>query len=872
MSDEEVRSLLDTSAGSPEIREAVLRMREAGNAGETRTPSGNTYAEIGKALPAAPSSAGTLIGRYLLMEKLGEGGMGEVWLAEQQEPVRRRVALKLIKAGMNSREVIRRFESERQALALMDHPDIARVFDAGSTPEGVPYFVMEYASGEPITGYCDGRQLSTRQRLELFRQLCEAVQHAHQKAIIHRDLKPSNILVTEVDGRPMPKIIDFGIAKALGENLTGEMIVTRIGALIGTPEYVSPEQALSSGEDIDTRTDIYSLGVVFYELLAGVRPIELSKIPLAEFLKRLREDDPPKPSTRVTTQDPTTSGEVARKRQTEAATLAKLLNGDLDAIALKALEKDRSRRYSTPMEFAADIERYLHNQPVLAHTAGASYRIGKYVRRHGFAVSAGLAAVVLLVGFAVVQAAQLRRITRERDRANRVTDFITRMFKVSDPSEARGATITAREILDQSSKEIESGLAKDPEVQAQMMHVMGDVYYGLGLWSRADSLSRRAVDIRRRVLGPTDPDTLQSMNLLALVLYDQSQATEAEKVCRETLDARRRVLGPDHRDTLESARMLGNILTEQGRYKEAEAIHRQVAETAARVFGSDDKFTVRGMSSLGIDLDYQGRHAEAEKIFRDVLERDRRIYGPDHPTVFDDMINLGASAELLHHFAEAEKINSDVLQAQQRVLGAEHPDTLLSMGNLALVLSKEDHNPQAEKLFRDALAIKLRVLGPEHRSTLVTMGNLADVLTAQGKYVEAERLVRQTLVTERRVLGPDHSDTLTTLQGLGELLADEKRYAEAEKTDRETLETRRRILGDAHQDTALSAYELAEVLAVQGKSEDALNNLQFALEHDLRSDVRSDLGKDEAYKSIHGNPRFEALLAASNVQGATAKK
>ncbi len=327
-------------------------------------------------------NVGTVIGHYRLLQKIGEGGMGEVWLAEQKEPVRRRVALKLVKAGMNTREVIARFESERQALALMDHPAIAKVLDAGSTPQGAPYFVMEYVAGVPITDYCDNHRLDTRQRLELFMRVCEGVQHAHQKAIIHRDLKPSNILVTEVDGRAAPKIIDFGVAKALTQKLTADTMFTRVGALVGTPEYMSPEQANSSGEDIDTRTDVYSLGIIFYELLAGAPPIELRKVAFEEFLRRLREEEPRKPSTKIRTQDPATSTEVARKRQTEPLALARQMRGDLDSIALKALEKDRSRRYGSPSDFAADIGRYLRNEAVLAVAPSAAYRARKFARRY----------------------------------------------------------------------------------------------------------------------------------------------------------------------------------------------------------------------------------------------------------------------------------------------------------------------------------------------------------------------------------------------------------------------------------------------------------------------------------------------------------
>jgi serine/threonine protein kinase/tetratricopeptide (TPR) repeat protein len=365
----------------------------------------------------------TVVGHYRLLQKIGEGGMGEVWLAEQREPVRRRVALKLVKAGMNTREVMTRFESERQALALMDHPGIAKVFDAGAAPQGAPYFAMEYVAGVPITEYCDGHKLSTRERLELFMQVCEAVQHAHRKAIIHRDLKPSNILVMEVDGRAAPKIIDFGVAKALTQRLTADTLFTRAGTMLGTPAYMSPEQARSSGEDIDTRTDVYSLGIVLYELLAGAPPLELHKITLEEFLRRLREEEPPKPSTRIRTRDGGTSMELARKRrllskvQSEPLALAKQVRGDLDAITLKALEKDRSRRYGSPSELATDIGRYLSNEAVLAVPPSAAYRARKFVRRHQAGVSLSAAVVVVLCGATASVAWEARIARQERDLA-----------------------------------------------------------------------------------------------------------------------------------------------------------------------------------------------------------------------------------------------------------------------------------------------------------------------------------------------------------------------------------------------------------------------------------------------------------------------
>jgi eukaryotic-like serine/threonine-protein kinase len=727
---------------------------------------------------ASARPTGIVIGPYHLLERIGEGGMGEVWLAEQRKPVRRRVALKLIKAGMDTREVVARFESERQALALMDHPAIAKVFDAGATPEGRPYFVMEYVAGLPVTNYCDKHQLTTRQRMELFIQVCEGVQHAHQKALIHRDLKPSNILVSEVNGKPMPKIIDFGLAKATSQRLNDGTMYTRVGAILGTLDYMSPEQADSSGEDIDTRTDVYSLGVVLYQLLAGALPLDLKKLAYEEMLRRLREKEVPRPSSRVTTRDDD-SAITARNRGTDPPSLTRQLRGDPDAVVLKALEKDRKQRYGSPAELAADLGRYLRNEPVMAHTPSAAYRTRKYIRRHRLGVAVAAVAVLLLVAAAATEAIQLRRISRERDRADRIAQFMTNMFKVSDPSESRGNTITAREILDKSSTDIETSLTNDPELQAQMMYVMGDVYENLGLYPRALRLQQQSLEIRQRVLGPSHPETLQSMHSLAIDLRGEGHYAEAEKLDRETLDVQRRVLGPEHPDTLSS------------------------------------------MNSLAVDLDDEGQHAEAEKLDRKTLEIRRRVLGP------------------------------------------EHPDTLRTMENLGADLGDEGHYAEAEKVVREALDIERRVFGPEDPATLSLMDNLAVDLNEEGQNAEAEQVYRQALDIRRRVLGPDHPATLTAMSNLATDLGDEGRYAEAEKLDRETLAIRRRVLGPEHPDTAVSTYNLACIVALQGRRDASLSLLQDAVEHGLPSEDVVGIGRDPDLKSLHGDPRFEALVAQS---------
>src|SRR5580658_1617647 len=462
------------------------------------------------------------IGPYVLVLKLGEGGMGQVWLAEQTAPVKRHVALKLIKGGLYDSAVIQRFESERQSLAMMNHPAIAKVFDAGSTKDEQPYFVMEYVDGPPITRYCDDKKFKIRQRLELFIKVCEGVQHAHQKAIIHRDLKPSNVLVEEVDEKPVPRIIDFGIAKAISSQPSAEQTqFTEMGALIGTRGFMSPEQADPNVFDVDTRTDVYSLGALLYVLLTGMLPFDTDagrKKPIDEMLRQLREEDPPSPSTKISTEKGTTTV-AAERRGAEPKQLARLLRGDLDWINMKAVERDRARRYDTPTELAADIQRYLDNEPVVARPASAGYRLRKYVRRHRIGVATAAAAVILLVAFAVTQALQLRRIARERDRANRITDFMTNMFNQTDPRQARGNTVTAREILDKASNNIGSGLAKDPELQAQLMFTMSVVYDNLGLSDKAESLAARTAELRLRVLGPKNADTLAAESSLGWELF-----------------------------------------------------------------------------------------------------------------------------------------------------------------------------------------------------------------------------------------------------------------------------------------------------------------------------------------------------------------
>jgi tetratricopeptide (TPR) repeat protein len=687
------------------------------------------------------------IGPYRLLQLIGEGGMGEVWLAEQKTPIHRTVALKLIKAGMDTKAVVARFESERQALALMDHPNIARVYDAGSTAEGRPYFVMEYVPGLAITEYCDTHRLTIKERLELFIQVCEGVQHAHQKAIIHRDLKPSNVLVVEQDSKAVPKIIDFGLAKATAQRLTDKTMFTELGVMMGTPEYMSPEQADPREQNIDTRTDVYSLGVILYELLVGALPFEpkaLRAAGMQGILRVIREQEPAKPSTRIRSMG-NISSVTAENRKEEPRSFARHLRGELDWITMKALEKDRVRRYGSASEFSADISRCLRREPVVAGPATAGYRIRKYAARHRIAIGAALGLLVLLSGFVVTQAIELHRIKLERDRANRITDFMTGMFKVSDPSKARGNAITAREILDKASTEIDSGLAKDPELQAQMMYVMGVVYHNLGLYAQALLLEQRSMEIRKRVLGPENEDTLRSMYQVAWDVERQGHYAEAEKLERETLEVQRRVLGPEHPDTLRTMSTLGEFLFEDGHDAEAEALQRAALDGRRRVLGPEHAETISSMGDLGLVLDFEGKYAEAEKLHREVLEIHRRTLGPEHPQTLRSVNDLANVLDDEGQYAEAEKLDREALEVRRRVLGPEHPDTLYSMNALANVLTGEGRYDEAEKLFQETLDIRRRVLGPEHPDTAVARYNLGCIAAHRGQRDEALSLLREAV-------------------------------------------------------------------------------------------------------------------------------
>jgi tetratricopeptide (TPR) repeat protein len=691
--------------------------------------------------PVPNEVMGTMIGRYKILEEIGEGGFGVVYLAQQEEPVRRRVALKILKLGMDTREVIARFEAERQALALMDHPNIARVLDAGATEAGRPYFVMELARGARITEYCDAHKLATADRLRLLLPVCHAVQHAHQKGIIHRDLKPGNVLVTLQDGQPVPKVIDFGIAKATSQRLTTKTLFTRLHQFLGTPEYMSPDQ-VAGEHDVDTRTDVYSLGVLLYELLTSVTPFDRATLRAASFdeIKRIiREVEPPKPSTRVQTLV-LENAEVAACRRVEPAALHKLLRGDLDWIVMRALEKDRTQRYATAKDLADDIERHLRHEPVVAGPPSARYRLRKFVWRHRIGVLTGSIAVsALILGLVLasvgwVQAHQAQRALEEQRDAAReargheheqralaeagaeearkqaarsaaVSEFLQEMLSSVDPSKTLGREVTVRYALDEAAKRIESGaLAQQPEVEATLRATLGETYAALGLYKTAEKHLRAAHAIQSRLLGPEQRETLRTSRALAGVLRVQGKFAEAETLLRQTAEAQRRVLGAEHPDTLTTLKELALALWGPRRFAEAEAIHRSTLETQRRTLGEEHPDTIESLGHLGAVCRAQGKLAEAEPLLRRALELSRRVLGDAHPATAVALNNLGHLLEDQGKPAEAESLYRQGYEVERQILGADHPRTALSMNDLLRVLRSQGKMEEVRPLVVERLA------------------------------------------------------------------------------------------------------------------------------------------------------------------------
>jgi eukaryotic-like serine/threonine-protein kinase len=715
---------------------------------------------------------GDRIGRYKLLEQIGEGGCGVVYMAEQEEPVRRRVALKVIKLGMDTKQVIARFEAERQALALMDHPNIAKVLDAGATDTGRPYFVMELVRGIRITDYCDQNNLSTNERLELFIQVCQAIQHAHQKGIIHRDIKPSNILVTQHDDVAVPKVIDFGIAKATVGQLTDKTVFTAFAQFIGTPAYMSPEQAQMTGLDIDTRADIYSLGVLLYELLTGNTPFdakELLAAGLDEMRRKIREDEPARPSTCLSKMTDVNLTTVAKHRHAEPPKLIHLIRGDLDWLVMKCLEKDRTRRYETASGFAMDIQRHLEDEPVIARPPSQSYRFQKLVRRNKLAFAAASAvAVSLVIGLGIAtwsffrekdarqiavaaqkEQARLRqeadadrkKAQREAGKHRQVAQFLENMLNSIDLDVAKGRDTTlVREMLDKTSKRIAQDLTNQPEVEASLQNTIGNVYYLIGERAKAEVRYRDALVMRRKLLGNEHPDVGESLNKLAGALWHQGKPGEAEGPVREAVAMRKKLFGNEHLSVAHSLDLLSLVLASQGKLTEAESAVREALATQRKLFGNEHLDVANSLGILSGVLVQQGRLAEAENVIREALAMQRKLFGDEQLSLADPLYDLANAVYEQGKISEAEGFFREALAIRRKHLVYEHPSTAIAMSSLATALRRQGKFAEAELLFRECLIIREKKV-PDAWYTFYTRAMLGDALLGQKKFAEAESLL-----------------------------------------------------------------------------------------------------------------------------------
>jgi len=766
---------------------------------------------------------GSQIGRYKLLSVLGEGGMGIVYLAEQKHPIRRQVALKVIKPGMDSKRVIARFEAERQALALLDHPNIAHVHDAGTTETGRPYFVMEYVKGLSITEHCDRHKLAIEDRLSLFIQVCQAVQHAHQKGIIHRDIKPSNILVSLQDDQAVPKIIDFGVAKAISMPLTERTLATEDSQLLGTPEYMSPEQADMASVDIDTRSDIYSLGVLLYVLLTGVLPFDsdtLREGGIEHIRQIIRETDPKTPSSRLSSLGEEAK-KVAQSRRTEIATLAKKLHKELEWIPLKAMRKERSERYRSASELADDIENYLKGVPLIAGPPSTVYKLKKFVRRNRALVAGVAAIVVVLAAGVVISTLFALRAQRQARISDAVSTFLCNDLLASVmPDRGKGRDVTVRSFLDTASESLNGKFTDEPLVEALIRDTIGWAYRNLGELEAAEPHLERAVELRQEHLGAVNPDTLDSVGRLAWLRCSQAQYEEAAELLEQAISTSRRVLGEEDARMLDFANTLGCVYHDLGRCDESEQLYLKSIPAALRVLGEQHDTTLFMVGNLGQTYERQGRYDEAERRYIETLRLRDGFWDDENMWTLLYRSFLARVYTKQKRYEEAERLYLEILQIQSRVLGDEHAYTLWSVSWLARVYTHLGEYDEAEKLFDEALESLQRVQGREHRDTIRCMNGLAELYTAQHRFDEAESILTNAWEGSRRTLGDDHPWTLTTMNGLAIVYKEQGQFDEAEQLLLEAVEGRRLKLGDKHPHTQESLKNLIEVCEALGRPED----------------------------------------------------
>ena len=758
------------------------------------------------------------IGEYEIVGALGAGGMGVVYEAKQQNPLRH-VALKAIRPDLATASMLRRFEHEACWLARLQHPGIAQIYEAGTADvdgRPQPYFAMELVRGPTLTAYADARRLTTAQRLALIQKVCAAVEHAHQKGVIHRDLKPGNILVDEAG---QPKILDFGVARATDSDIQTTTLRTDIGQLIGTVPYMSPEQVLGNPDELDTRSDVYALGVVSYELLTGRLPHELAGKTIPEALRIIGSDVP-----------------------TPLSSISRVFRGDLSTIVDKALAKDRERRYQTASELAADFQRHLRNEPILARAPSATYHFRKLVVRHKAPSALVAVLLALMCGTSMWMsvlysraetnlgralqaeedtAAEAERARIEAETATRVKDFLVEIFKAPDPDRSLGDTITAREMLDRGAERISVELQDEPVVQATLMDTMSTVYESLGIYDRAVELAAAALTIRRRELGDAHQDTAASLRNLGVALVGTGDYAGAQKPLREALAIRRALFGNEHECVAGTLGPLGLLALRAGDYETAETLLTQSLDLHRKLFSDDNSRVLVALTNMAAVYMKQGRFADALPLQREVLEFRQRNLDPKHPDLALAMNNLAASLSRTGDRAEAERMFREALALRRDVLPEDHPGISTALNNLARVLAAQGDYEAAEPLYRESLEMRRRQLGGEHPRVATALNNLGLCLYQQGDYGAARSTLQQAVAMRRKLLGENHRDLANSVNNLALTYWAEEDYASAKHGFREALAIYQRALRHAHPWTAACLRKLARALHKQGRYEEA---------------------------------------------------
>jgi serine/threonine protein kinase/tetratricopeptide (TPR) repeat protein len=861
------------------------------------------------------AAEGDVIGPFRLGPCLGEGGMGVVFEAEQLEPVRRTVALKLIKWGMDTRAVVNRFRAERQALAMMDHPGIAKVYDVGATADGRPYFAMERVRGDRMTDYCDRQQLGVDDRIELFARVCDVVQHAHQRGVIHRDLKPSNILVREVDGRPQPVVIDFGIAKAVRQDAVARTLLTAEDAAVGTPDYMSPEQAATGDIDVDTRSDVFSLGILLYELLTGSRPypdVEPGPSGWERHRRRLSEEPATRPSTRVDRAGAELRELLAQRGQSVHG-LSRRLRRDLDWITLRCLELDRERRYPSAAALADDLRRHLQNQPVDASPPDPLYRFSKLVARHRVAVAATLlvAAALLVggtmatVGLVRARAAERQALAaqqtaeREAEASAELADFMIELFQVSNPSESRGNSVTAREILDRGVERIRTDLEEQPVLQARLMHAMGTVYSELGLYAEAAGLLEAAIERRRAELGAESAEVAESLLRLGQIQRRRIEIDAARASYAEALRILEVVHGVDTWETARPLAALASVEGQAGRMDEALRMLERAVQISEAHWGPDAIETASVINNLATTAFRAGDYRRA----RQNLERSLAIFeaehGANHPDVGTLLNNLGMISRRMGDTRGAAGYHLRDLEVSRATLGSDHPDVANGLRNLGFAQMALGEFAAAQASFEESLAINQRTIGPDTVRAAAAHASLGELAVRRGDLDTAAAHLERSLDINERVGGaanaPSRVRILESLARIARLSGDDAgararcrsaiRLAETlalpeVEAARCRIQLAMMLLGDGDEAAAAALYERATsglpldaatfldrpfdtasrsaYLAAAGEIDEAFRLLELGIASDTVEIWTAD---NPDLEPLHGDPRWSDLVA-----------